>query len=928
MVNNKSHKKFLIILVTFSLLIRLGIMLQIHNPIQQDIGMFYNALLTFCNKIVFLKFVNIILNILSILLVYRIISRMSGRRIAQVITILYSVFINTILYNSILSNYHIFLFLNLLAFDLFFEEKLQNSYLRLIIISIILAILTLISSEAIIFVLAYILYLIFFARNDSKKTICSIVMLVGIYGIILSFGGLVLDKDINVINLFNDKELNLEILHNINNYWNNVDNDLVLGYLSPNLKSEDFLNNHIYIFYNFAKSFDALIWGLIVICACISLVDKDNKEKQIYTLVIFNSFIMHALCSFNDEFYAYIYRPLVFILAGYGIKVFIQSGLINLEKVKSLKECFIDKVKKIKNSRRFYIGILIILSMILTKMVLMLSVGELGEVMYHSYYYNPWIIVLNFLPIFYVSILVYTITKKLSFSFLISAIGAYAISVVNNAKMQLRNDNLLIEDITLIREAANVEVDYSSIINIFMIFCILAIICTFFALYIFIDRKKEKIQDKKSNLISRIVKVTVLVIIGIAGFNTFYVSEYFYDKTINERNFEGAMWTTRNKYISRGVIYSFLHSYTSMSIVPPAGYKEKEAEQKLFSYEYSNIDEDKKVNIISVMLESYNDLSKFEELNFAKNPYEKLYEIEKISYSGELVTSIFGGGTIDTERKFLTGYTNLPNFRKQTNSYVRYFNEQGYYTEGSHPSYSWFYNRNLVNNNLGFEKYYFEDRYEPYSGDGILFEEIFNLYKDYTTQNNNPYFSFNVTYQNHLPYWNGGLNGDEYVEKLDSMTDEEYNILNNYFWGVEDTNNKIYYLVEKLRKEEEPIVLILFGDHNPSLGEIYEKLGINFDFSTEEGCYNYYSTPYIIWANETAKQVLQNDFIGDGEKMSSNFLMNKFFELAGYDGNEYMKFSNEIKEKFSVINGEFYVENENLVYNVENQEILNEFDKI
>ncbi len=928
MVNKKiSHKKFLILLVLFSLIIRVGMIVPIHNQIQQDIGVMYKILIVFCSKNVFLKFVNIILNIFSILLVYRITNRMNGKKIAQLITVLYSVFINTILYNNVLSNYHLFLFLNLLAFDLFFENKIKNKNFRLIVISVILAVLTLISSEAIIFVLAYIIYILFFSRSDSKTTICSIAILIGVYGIVLSFGGIALKRDINTINIFNGKELNLECLHNVNTYWNNFDNDLTLSYLAPNIESEDFLENYIYEFYDFAKSFDSLIWGFIVICAFMSLKKRENKEKKMYTLVTLISFIIHALISWEDGFFSYIYRPFVFILAGYGIKVVIESGLINLEKARLLRNYLIDKYIKIKNSRKAHIVILFILSIILTKMVLIFSPGELGELMYHSYYYNPWILVLNFLPIFYISILIYGITRKISFSFLVSGICAYTISVVNNAKMQLRNDNLLMEDIFLIREATNIEVDYSLIINFFMIFCIFAIICTFLALYIFIDRKQDKTK-KKTKILIRILEVVVLFVIGILGFNTFYVNEYFYNKTINERNFEGSMWTSRNKYISRGAVYSFLHSYTSMTIVPPKGYKEKDVEQKLFSYEYSDIDEDKKVNIISIMLESYNDFSKFEELDFEKNPYTKLHEVENESYSGELVTSIFGGGTIDTERKFLTGYANLPSFRKKTNSYVTYFNEQGYYTEGSHPSYSWFYNRNIINNNLGFNKYYFEDKYEPYSRDEILFEEIFNLYKDYTNKSNVPYFSFNVTYQNHLPYWTDGLNGDEYVEKLDNMSDEEYHILNNYFWGIEDTNNKIYSLIEKLKLEKEPIVLILFGDHNPSLGEIYEKLGINFDFSTEEGCYNYYSTPYIIWANNKAKRVLDNNFIGKGETISPNFLMNKFFELAGYDGNEYMKFVSEIMEDISVINDEFYVEDGKIVYNIEKQEGLNEFNKI
>ena len=52
------------------------------------------------------------------------------------------------------------------------------------------------------------------------------------------------------------------------------------------------------------------------------------------------------------------------------------------------------------------------------------------------------------------------------------------------------------------------------------------------------------------------------------------------------------------------------------------------------------------------MLEAYNDFSKFDEIEFAIDPYKELHEIESEAYHGELVTNIFAGGTVDTERKF------------------------------------------------------------------------------------------------------------------------------------------------------------------------------------------------------------------------------------------------------------------------------------
>ena len=50
---------------------------------------------------------------------------------------------------------------------------------------------------------------------------------------------------------------------------------------------------------------------------------------------------------------------------------------------------------------------------------------------------------------------------------------------------------------------------------------------------------------------------------------------------------------------------------------------------------------------------------------------------------------------------------------------------------------------------------------------------------------------------------------------------------------------------------DEPVVLLLYGDHKPWMGNngsMYAELGISLDTTTEEGFRNYYSTWYLIWA--------------------------------------------------------------------------------
>lgn len=104
---------------------------------------------------------------------------------------------------------------------------------------------------------------------------------------------------------------------------------------------------------------------------------------------------------------------------------------------------------------------------------------------------------------------------------------------------------------------------------------------------------------------------------------------------------------------------------------------------------------------------------------------------------------------------------------------------------------------------------------------------------------------------------------------------------------------------------DEPVVLVVYGDHKPWLGDnsvTYDELGINLDRSTTEGFKNYYSTRYLIWANDAAKEACDNNFTGSGPDISPCYLMNVLFSQLGWDGTAYMKFMNDALSSLPVIN--------------------------
>lgn len=518
--------------------------------------------------------------------------------------------------------------------------------------------------------------------------------------------------------------------------------------------------------------------------------------------------------------------------------------------------------------------------------------------MFVSYFKFVSLLLLNILPVIFLIFFFYFLFNRVWLSFLVTSAIVIILTWVNYFKLSFRNDPLLIADLTLFFESLNMAGQYDVVLDWKMIVVIIVVLVGTIFSFFFI---RMRISSWKIRLLSLII----LLIIGGIGLPRFYLDEKLY---YSIKNYGVAnRWSQTEQFISRGFIYPFIYSFTTAKQEPPEGYVENEAEKILSNYEYSHIDEEKKVNIIAIMLEAYNDFSKFPEVDFKEDVYKVWRELKQESYSGQLVTNIFAGNTVNTERGFLTGFTELWNFRKPVPSYAYYFREQGYTVEGSHPSYDWFYNRKNINEYLGFERYYFFENYFEEKAEGeiakddILFSEIIKLYEE-NKKTGKPYFSFNVTYQNHGPY-KSGVSYGEFIYKND-YSEETYNILNNYFGGIYQTNEQIKMLIEHFRKEDEPVVVVLFGDHNPWLGDnnsVYHELGINIDLSTEEGFYNYYNTPYIIWANDKAKDVLGKEIVGEGAMIGPYFLMNELFSVLGYEGNEFMKISNRLKEDIEVV---------------------------
>ncbi len=549
------------------------------------------------------------------------------------------------------------------------------------------------------------------------------------------------------------------------------------------------------------------------------------------------------------------------------------------------------------------LGILLAAGLCLGWLSLFFAYGDYPDTIMKTYFQHPLILFLNIAPVVLALFLLYALMGRSWPAFLLADLVIWGLSLGNYYKLRFRDDPLMFQDLKNLRDAAAITAmaDYDLTPDkrcVFGVLCLLSGTAFLFFL------ARGKLPKKP-----RLILLAVCAALCLPTAKLMENTDVYNSKTQNFDQIE--RWSSTQVYLSKGFVYPFLHSITAGAVKPPAGYSQAETRALLESCTPEDIPEEKKVDLIAIQLEAFADFSLFdgvEGIDFHR-AYEAYHALEAESYTGNLVTNIFAGGTVDTERAFLTGFADQRNYRADTNSYAWYLRSQGYAAEGCHPSYEWFYNRRNVNGYLGLPTYYFiENRFRelyPHgeAPDEVLFPEIFRLYEENRDGAGNPYFSFNVTYQGHGPY------GTEDVWRGHHFTDGRYstetaNIVDNYLGSVMDTANQLQRLFNRFRQESRPVVLLVFGDHKPWLGygnSAYQELGVNLDLATEEGFYNYYSTRYLIWANDAAKAALGGDFTGEGPDVSSCFLMNLLFDQLGWTGDSWAQATSAVWREIPVL---------------------------
>lgn len=525
------------------------------------------------------------------------------------------------------------------------------------------------------------------------------------------------------------------------------------------------------------------------------------------------------------------------------------------------------------------------------------SAGDHGLRLFRWYLTQSKVLILNLIPFILLTLLLYAALDRAWLAFLVSGSVCLFFSWAQYWKLMARNDPIYAGDLLIFTEATQMAGQYVQFTWQIGLSAVLVVLAAAVLFFLAKGRMKKPLP--------RLALAAAVIALGFWLYPNYYTDSPTYNSMIVWPEISKGFET--NRYISRGGIYPFIHSIPDALPTPPEGYEKEAVRDTLAAYPSDDIPQEQKVSIVVTQLEAFADLSTATDRITGVDPFTEFHALQAESYHGTLMPNIFAGGTIDTERCVLTGFSVLEEFRRPSWSYARYFADQGYTVEGAHAGYKAFYNRINVNDNLGISDYRFIEGYYENLMEGIPMDNVF--LPDVTehvlaAMENGPVFSFNVTYQNHGPYSaTYAFFPESYVPRGD-LPDSDWFIVNNYLWGLQDTARQMQVMVDRFRSIDEPVILVFYGDHKPWLGDqsvTYDALGIDIRSSSDESFRNYYATEYLFWANDAAKAVLGTELVGQGPEISPCFLMNVLFEQCGWEGPGYMKLTNEVMARRPII---------------------------
>lgn len=496
------------------------------------------------------------------------------------------------------------------------------------------------------------------------------------------------------------------------------------------------------------------------------------------------------------------------------------------------------------------------------------------------------------------------------FPYRITVIIFYGIGVVfsiaNYCVGIFRNGNAIMpSDIPALKTAMNVSSNYKIELPINSFKWIsLAIICCVVTVCVC------RMIENRMKIKTRICLGGLILVLTLSGYMGIDFKNGYYKINLD-------YWEISNSYYKYGIPVTFLALCQNTKVKKPENYKKESVIEVYNTYDDNNnreqnITDDKRPTVIAIMNESWSDLNIIHDFESNPDYMPFWHSFDTPVMKGDLLVSVHGSRTCNTEFEFLTGASmrNLPRWSypyqqyslKTLPSLAREFKNNGYDTVAIHPGKPENWNRKNALLNLGFDRFidkndFIDPEYIGYFiSDKSCYDKIIEEFKNKEKEK----FIFAVTIQNHGGYNSSRFNNDEMVQlgsELNTYTDAR-----EYLTLIQKADQALESLFTYFEKIDEPVIICIFGDHQPYLDEeFYEKLyGHSLKELSSEEEEKRYMTPYLIWSNyDTGIQK-------ERKNTSANFLGTLLLNASGILENPFYEYIYSMQQEITEMNRDYY----------------------
>ncbi|MGN8632550.1 LTA synthase family protein [Blautia sp. HCP3S3_G3] len=462
---------------------------------------------------------------------------------------------------------------------------------------------------------------------------------------------------------------------------------------------------------------------------------------------------------------------------------------------------------------------------------------------------RPLVFAYNTALIFTTSLLVYLFRRR-CFWRVVVALFWLILGIINGVLLTTRVTPFTGPDLHLITDAMKIANKYLPFAGVVAV-CILAGILVILLLVFFVKGPKYRGKLKYRYNIP-LVLAGVLLFAGI--------TQLALEKRVLSNYFGNIAFA----YEDYGYPYCLVTTIFNTGISCPRDYSDEEIAR--IEKTEKNLPETKEgdyPNIIFLQLESFFDPTLVNYLKISEDPIPYFRSLMKEYSSGFYKVPSVGAGTANTEFESITGmsmhyfgpgeYPYKSILKETTCESAPYvLKNLGYSTHAIHNNEANFYGRKTIFPNLGFDTFISEeympeeDQKNPlgWVKDSVLTNEIMKCLES----TKEPDYIYTISVQGHGAYPEEPLLEDPEITVSGSPTEER-----NYQWEyyvnqIHEMDNFVKELTETLSEYPEDVVLVMYGDHLPTMGLTVEDVDNKYLFQTQ----------YVIWDNFGLKKIDDN----------------------------------------------------------------------